>query len=398
MMAYVSSSGYTTIQATGNYTTTGNTLYPEFWVAVDQDIDGIPDTWEEQIAEKFKPVLHKHSYDKQPDLANFDDVLNGYMTLSGWTLQPRRVYGESDVPPLHVWWGEGGGDSFGKGTTPTSWKLDLNDNVRHTGAAVGNRPLYYHVYKQGSYYYVQYWYFLTMNDITDMTLNNTWHEGDWEHVSIKLNKNGNSFTPVAVNFYRHEGGRTVHVQDCWWSSSNALTYSGIQKWYDESHTHLHIWLAANSHSSYNRYDLVKKIVVDTWINGTEVLECYWDLVDYEPSGHDLYFPYDYLDKMGEVKCETSCERHGSTWLYHYDPSGNSKEWLAFVGRIGDFWTNGLTSTVSPCSPSMWANNSHEWTSFTEDYSTSGFGNESTSFLLGNITADVSWIDDGPFGD
>jgi len=30
MMVYVSSSGYTTIQATGNYTTTGNTLYPEF--------------------------------------------------------------------------------------------------------------------------------------------------------------------------------------------------------------------------------------------------------------------------------------------------------------------------------------------------------------------------------
>jgi len=30
MMAYVSSSGYTTIQCSGNYTTTGNTLYPEF--------------------------------------------------------------------------------------------------------------------------------------------------------------------------------------------------------------------------------------------------------------------------------------------------------------------------------------------------------------------------------
>ena len=58
MMAYVSSSGYTTIQATGNYTTTGNTLYPEFWVALDKDKDYIADEVEEQIAEKFKPVLH----------------------------------------------------------------------------------------------------------------------------------------------------------------------------------------------------------------------------------------------------------------------------------------------------------------------------------------------------
>ena len=47
MMAYVSDSYYTAIQCSGNYTTTGNTLYPEFWVAADQDIDGIPDTWEE---------------------------------------------------------------------------------------------------------------------------------------------------------------------------------------------------------------------------------------------------------------------------------------------------------------------------------------------------------------
>ena len=56
MMAYVSDSYYTAIQCSSNYTTTGNTLYPEFWVVVDQDIDGIPDTWEEQIAEKFKPI------------------------------------------------------------------------------------------------------------------------------------------------------------------------------------------------------------------------------------------------------------------------------------------------------------------------------------------------------
>ncbi len=53
MMAYVSSSGYTTIQATGNYTTTGNTLYPEFWVKEDMDQNGVADDWESPLAEKF---------------------------------------------------------------------------------------------------------------------------------------------------------------------------------------------------------------------------------------------------------------------------------------------------------------------------------------------------------
>jgi len=266
MMAYVSSSGYTTIQCSDNYTTTGNTLYPEFWVvsqADDQDIDGIPDVWEEQIAEKFKPVLHKHSYDKQPDLANFDDVLSSHARL---TAHRKDHYGEelynSRTPPIHVWDTQGW-CSFGSGQISAEWRIDIDDDVRHKGATPGNRPLYYHVYKEGSYYYVQYWYFLTMDDLTQMTEHHIWHEGDWEHVSIKLEKANNTYTPLAVNFYVHEGGHTVTVSNCWWSSSNTLTYSGIQKGYDESHTHLHIWLAANSHASYNRYDLVYKIVVDT---------------------------------------------------------------------------------------------------------------------------------------
>jgi len=133
----------------------------------------------------------------------------------------------------------------------------------------------------------------------------------------------------------------------------------------------------------------------------EILDNYLDHVDYEPSGYDLYFPYDYLDKMGGIKYETSCERHGCTWFYHCDPSGNSKEWLAFVGRIGEYWSKsyGIASVAkpSPKSPSMWANKSHEWTSLTENYSSSGFGNDGYNFF-DIITGDVSWIEDYPFGD
>ena len=57
MMAYVSDSYYTAIQCSGNYTTTGNTLYPEFWVKEDMDQNGVADDWELPLAEKF---LHRY--------------------------------------------------------------------------------------------------------------------------------------------------------------------------------------------------------------------------------------------------------------------------------------------------------------------------------------------------
>ncbi|RKY51947.1 MAG: hypothetical protein DRP89_08445 [Candidatus Neomarinimicrobiota bacterium] len=57
MMAYVSDSYYTAIQSSGNYTTTGNTLYPEFWVIHDEHQTGIKDECESPLAEKFCPTL-----------------------------------------------------------------------------------------------------------------------------------------------------------------------------------------------------------------------------------------------------------------------------------------------------------------------------------------------------
>jgi len=53
MMAYVSSSSYTTIQATGNYTRTNSTIYPEFWVKKDLDQNHVPDNWELPLAGNF---------------------------------------------------------------------------------------------------------------------------------------------------------------------------------------------------------------------------------------------------------------------------------------------------------------------------------------------------------
>ena len=102
-------------------------------------------------------------------------------------------------------------------------------------------------------------------------------EGDWEHVSIKLTKNGNNFSPKKVNFYQHYGEHTKDASECWWSPANARTYYYIKKGYDENFTHLHIWIAANGHASYNRYDPVYKVHVQA--TNLIVMEDYIDNVE-----------------------------------------------------------------------------------------------------------------------
>lgn len=353
--------------------------------------NGVQDDIENTIAQKFTPILHRHYYDKQNGLENVDNVLDGYSTLVGNYLDYEE-YNE-DIPPLHVneqynW------DSFGIGNyIPFIWRIDIENSIRHSGASQGERPLYFHIYSNNDgYCYLQYWYFFNMNDLRyhNQTKNDTWHEGDWEHVSLKLELLANNdYQPVAINFYQHLGGHTRTPEECWWSSSNSSTYTGIQQSYDEDHTHLHIWLAANAHASYNRYDKVYNLEVEGGF------EDYTDNVDYSPSGYDLYFPYDYLENMGEILVCYYCTYHDQTWTQHRMPRGPSKEWLAFIGYFGDWWRRSsppVTHTYSPKSP---ANNRY-WRDFTYNSLTDGFGNELGFF--GNIVVEISWVNDPSAGD
>ena len=57
MKAEVAQSGYATIQSSGNYSTSGSSLYPQFWVGTDQDHNGVYDDWELPLAQKFCPNL-----------------------------------------------------------------------------------------------------------------------------------------------------------------------------------------------------------------------------------------------------------------------------------------------------------------------------------------------------
>lgn len=392
MRSYVYNPPYSTMDATGDYTTSSSSIYPEFWIAIDLDNDDVPDVVEEEIAEKFKPVLHKHSYDLSQGLANFEKhLIDGKFTLKVYNDIAQLLYNQvvsGSETALHKWetwhW-----DTYGAGSVSNEvYNLDLNNSVRYSSAPVDQRPLYYHVYNEGSYYYVQYWYYFGMNDISDQS--GTWHESDWEHVSIRLIKNGSVFTPNKINFYLHEGGMTKSASNCWWSSSNSLTYSGIQQGYDENHTHLHIWLAANSHASYNRNSLVYKAVFTMFALGP--IKTYVDRVDYDQSGYDLYFQYDYLEKLGEVTKEilVECPDSGYSLEFHSYPCGSgSKHWLAYRGKLGDFLHSGSPFMPAKNPP----NPSHEWWSFTNS---SNFGNTDQWEFVYSMY--IYWITDNGIGD
>ena len=380
---------YSVLSIENTWTHSWQTIWPEFVVVYDLDDDLIDDDLELQIAEKFKPILHKHSYDLQAGLQNFDNLLaDGSFTLKVYNDNGQELHSEQIIGgqnSLHKWslwhW-----DTYGAGSQSNEvYNLDLIDSKRYSSAPIGQRPVYYHVYKDATYHYVQYWYYMGMNDITEQATG--WHESDWEHVSIRLTQNGGVFSADKVNFYRHEGGNTVSANSCWWSGSNTLTYSGIQQGYDENHTNLHVWIAANGHASYNRYSKLYKSEFS--INPLGPLQTYKDRLDYDPSGYDLYFPYDILIKLGEVSKQSlvECPDSGYSLEFHSYPLGSgSKHWLAYRGRTG--WFSHTGSPFMPAKES--ANPSHEWTFFTDS---PNFGN---IFFLFEVV--IFWILDDAVGD
>jgi len=347
------------------------------------------------LAEKFSPIIHKHPEDKQADLANYNEIIEKHSNLHAIVIGSEQDYDERGaihkyaITPFYSFCTLGA--HYG-----TYIELDIDDDARYSGASSGNRPLYYHCYKNGEYYYLQYWYFLTMNDISDET--GTWHEGDWEHVSLKIEYKNGKYVPIKVNFYNHEGGYTVDSSDAWWGKSTGLrNYQTMQKGYDEEHTKLHVWIAKDSHASYNRWDDLYFIDID--ILNFDKSE-YQDDVDFGTL--NLLFEYDELVNMGEIYRNDYA--HDVLWLYHnyhkpalYYPQMDG---LAYVGRIGQFWVSSgsvfanFTDCKSPATPSphspVWGDN-HEWLQFNE-VPFPGFGNNDTPCIGGSSGGKVSWVE------
>ncbi|MCC7143439.1 MAG: hypothetical protein IT349_15180 [Candidatus Eisenbacteria bacterium] len=308
-------------------------------------------TAEQRIAERFAPVLHRHRLnERQKDLGDVDWTLATGTTMTVTDLLGRSPYHQRPVPPLHVHDETAGSwDSFGADVGPTMyWLLDLPGSIHNEGAPIGLRSIYYHVFPLGAGAVVQYWFWFNANDHRanhDPEID-AFHEGDWEYVALYIERSPTGWHPVQVNFQMHQGGESVPASECWWSPTAAANYSQVQQGYTADTTHLHVWFAANTHGTYNRFAPRYKL----YVNGFD--GCYGrhiDAVDYNIAnstrGPHGFFEYDRLVQLGEVWAVS--EAHGEHWAFHLE--GDGPEFLRFVGRFGESECIEHPECLEPCS-------------------------------------------------
>jgi len=360
----------------GTYSSSSSTLYPNYYVVAfhDYDDDNINDNEEVIIAQHFKPVLIKSTQVVHPELeenlGNFDSLVK-----NGFEFNPTWIF-ENDSS-LHYINSSHTTDSHGE------WCpiIEIEDTISfsHQGAPNGQRPLYYHVYRgDGNDCFVQYWYWFNLNYIQDQTIHNVWHEGDWEHISIKFSKNEQNYEPIMINLYQHEGGHTKYPYEGKWSST-CESSGDIQVGYDSNHTHPIIYIASNSHASYFYGDEFYYMIIEDIIT-REVIEHYYDEINYSvdlngTEGQDFsLFHYDYLEKLGEIDRNSNyyCSLIGKVCDVHSVPRQRTKQWLGFLGRCG-----GGSRVDSPRVP-FWG---WDYYNFHVDFSEEGFGNEQTYFYI-----------------
>jgi len=253
-------------------------------------------------------------------------------------------------------------------------------------------------------YYLEYWYFLGYNELRydDQTIQDVWHEGDWEHVSIKLyvtpGTPHGTYSPDLVNFYQHKGGYTRDPEDCWWSSNSGQLQFG----YDNDHKRLNVWLAKNSHASYNRYDEVYNVRIV--ILGEEI-EDYTDNPDYGMY-NPFYFDYSSLINLGERSyaspywCTSSYPPGYSFWMDdHWMPNGTSTEYNEWAGYMGNtYWMDEWGDPETACTPPPTAPGVNEyWGQFpVDDFF---FCNETFPIYWWNWQLGwLSWVPDPATGD
>jgi len=215
MMAYVSDSYYTAIQCSGNYTTTGNTLYPEFWVKEDLDQNHVADDWELPLAEKFCPNVCMHK--NNPMIPSPVEILLDNTSLCYWVDRGEEVFNiqydkDRDGIPTeeafelykNVWNGDWWLDFGGTNNHRSTYWWGFYYNLIKSNYS---RPtVYTHCFAFLSGAVIQYWFFYPYNDWAGD------HEGDWEHINVKVSSQDPAQAePLEVVYYFHKRRQTR----CW---------------------------------------------------------------------------------------------------------------------------------------------------------------------------------------
>lgn len=394
--------------------------------ADDRDLDGINDLLESQLAEYFRPVIHKHYLDVQEDLADVVGTVKDYgkivMDFTYFDNAHNREeydiydsYGFDIVDDVfHLPFGYFGdasnGELSGVSGSFHTWWVDIDDDSRHGGAPHGSRPVYYHVRKEyptGTRYFVQYWFFLRMNDLRENSLEGWIHEGEWEHIEVAFDMQSSVFdstqiTVHEVQFYKHYGATSKAASDCWWSATpeHAVPLDGQYGFNYSSAHHIHVWLARNGHASFNRWEDVLKSNDPTNNN----VENYRDDPDYG-NWNPYFFGYDYLVKMGEYREYFDYTHNGRLYSRINLPTLEENTFLSFEGRFGDenfskidyfFHYQETPPPSSPITHVSWDrwNEDNEW-GLDEHHWVGDGGNWPDYYLINNYADDIIYKNAGP---
>jgi hypothetical protein len=248
MRAYMQEPDYTIISSQNTYTYTNQTIWPEFVIALDVDGNGIHDSWEMPLAQKFCPTLKLHHASEwvAPEPVEYIGVAKQNLWFALYTnlgqyLSDYRIQDETPFSPpvstYHQWMrqpfasynfsfvtGNGysyQGDPPGTPATGQYW-LRFHFNYVGTNGDI-NTPsqwisqyqterqqnqfphtVYAHLFLSGGETVVQYWLFYPYND----GYNN--HEGDWEHINVRLNgQNPTTAAITQIDFYFHNKVKTL---------------------------------------------------------------------------------------------------------------------------------------------------------------------------------------------
>jgi Vacuolar protein sorting-associated protein 62 len=225
---------------------------------VDNDHDGLDDGIEDELANRFAPVLY------MPNLISRADAGNGvagdwtWPANVEWYLQNTQLRFHHANCPDHAILSLGAVTTTNlitqshqratswlgcshSGTTYSSsggggWSTDnhfflqaVYDDVTHPGVRdASGWKVYVHAYpNSGGGVNLQYWFFYAYNDFVSSAN----HEADWEHITVRLNA---SQQVDSIYYGQHTGEKTLYPYQVTWYGT----------------THPQVWVGDGSHASY----------------------------------------------------------------------------------------------------------------------------------------------------
>lgn len=305
---------------------------------VDNDLDGLDDGTEAELAERYAPVLY------MPNLISRAEAgagVPGDWAWPGnveWYLSNVQMRFHHDNCPDHQvlnlgtintsnlttqyhqratsWLGcSHSGDTYGSGgyggySSENHFFLQaVYDDVTHPGVRdPSGWKVYTHVYRNNiGGVSIQYWFFYPYNDF----VGGFNHESDWEHITVQLNA---GHQPASLRYAAHFSPKT-------WQPENV-------SWYG---THPQVWVADGSHASY-----ASEGECESMTEGAD--DSCWTNLDQRwftwsgGKGYDRGLQGGGLVNLGEMPAQNSSKRPMP-----------GQEWILFSGKWGEEGTSDLTS-------------------------------------------------------